>query len=301
MQRWHYVVLAQRPSADHLQGLAEGYRLFREARTGLYYLTAYPDAAGNRPCFAGSVDREITHRVDLSALERFRLQQPDGAVIGPHDVNPDLIQQAASLAAQLGVAVLVVEETDDEYAMAAQVEGGALTYLRFRAPSAAQPDHHAVTEVIYRPKDGFRVEVRPLADGAGLAPLAISEAFGTQRLRLFNYAEPKPSAAQAKRHAGQLQVPVQAYLDSFGVFRRMGEGAPRIGRADQLRIALRYAGSVLALPFIIVATVALALYYSGKPRAEPKVSGPRLFWLGLAIVAVPVVAALLLLRAATGE
>ena len=298
MQRWHYVVLAQKPPSDHLQRLAEGYRLFRETKAGLYYLTAYPDAAGDRPCFAGHLDRKITHCVDVTAVERFISQRGDGPVIRPQDVSLDLIQRAASLSAQLGVAVLAVEETDDEYAMAALVESGALAYLRFRAPSTAQSEHNALVEVAYRLEDGFRVEKRPMADGAALAPLAISEAFGIDCPSLFNYAEPKPSAALANRHAKQLHLPMQVYLDSFGVFRRIGESAPRVGRAGRVWILLRYAGSVLALPFIIVATVALAMFYSGRPGAEPTVTGARLFWLGLACVAVPAVVMLLLIRAA---
>lgn len=292
MLQSHFVVLAERPSVTALGRLEDGYQLFRESRTGLYYLTAWSQPPAQRPDFQGWLARAEGRRVDLSALQCFMAEARERIAMRPHEVRLALIGRAATLSALLEGPVLVIEENADDYAMAAMVERGALAYLRFHTTSAAPADRAAALDVIYRPESGFRVVERAAADGAEIAATAISDAFGIVRPRLFNYAEPKPSRAEARLLAGPLQVTVQEYLDSYGVFRRIGLAPPRTALPGRGTVRLRRAGSLVVLPFILVATVALALLYSGRPQADPRVTGARLFWLGLAIVALPVLAVL---------
>lgn len=300
MWQSHFVVLGERPSDSNLRRLADGYQLFQEARTGLFYLTANSGSLRRRPDFAGFLEREITHRVDVSPLERFISEAQGGLNIRKHEISFDLIQRAASLSSQLDMAVLVVEETDDEYAMAAMIDKGALAYLRFRTSLMAGMKEGALVEVTYRDGDGFNIDYRPSDNGAGLAPVAIADVFRTSRLRLFNYAEQKPSREQAKGYADQLGISIQDYLDSFGVFERVSHAPPRSSVASRMIVPIRYALSLVALPFIIASTVVLALIYSGRPQADPVVSIWRLIWLGLAILAIPVLAVVFVVRAVPG-
>lgn len=300
MWQSHFVVLGERPSESNLRRLADGYQLFKEARTSLFYLAANSGPLRRRPDFAGFLEREITHRVDVSPLKRFISEAPGGLSIRKHEISFDLIQRAASLSSQLDMAVLVVEETDDEYAMAAMIDKGALAYLRFRTSLRAGMNEGALVEVTYRDGDGFNIDHRPSDNGPDLAQVAIADVIRTSRQRMFNYAEQKPSREQAKQYAGQLGMSVQDYLDSFGVFERVSHAPPRSSAASRMIVPIRYALSLMALPFIIVSTVALALIYSGRPQAEPVVSSWRLIWLGLAILVIPILAVVLVVRAAPG-
>src|SRR5687768_3924304 len=132
MWRSHFVVLSEEPPSSGLARVRDGYQLWHETLTGLYYLTAHSELLAARPHFGDFLDRVIDYRLDLSVLKRL-ISGVDSTVNVPqHEVSFELVQQTATLAKQLAMPVLVAEDTDDEYGMAVMVDNGAITYLRFK-------------------------------------------------------------------------------------------------------------------------------------------------------------------------
>lgn len=296
MWRRHFVVLREEPAEGKLRQLADGYRLFQESRTGLYFLAAYGNRPGGRPDFDGFLDCAISHRLDLAALRQFLSDPPGSLEILRHDVNFDLIHRAASLSRQLDLAVLAIEETDDDYAMAAMVQDGTLDYLRFRT---SRRDGTPV-DIVGRTAEGFAVTPASMDETHAFALAAMADAFAVAGLRPFNFAEEKPSPEQARSDAARLGLPLKAYLDSFGLFRRVSEAPPRLTPADRIAIPLRRGLSLLALPFILTGLLAVALLYSGRPGADPGSEPWRLFLIGLGVLAAPLAGALVALRTMFG-
>jgi hypothetical protein len=281
MWRSHFVVLVDRPAAQVLAQLSDGYQLFQERRTKLYFLTAYSQPLGRRPDFSGIFSRETLHRIDVSFLKRFQLEYGGTYRILDHQLNFDLVQRAVSLSQQLAMRVLVTEITDDDYAIAVMANTGTIDYVRFRisAPQSA--------EAVYRASIGFTVDTEPVDAIYGLAETALADVFGVRGVDLQIFAEDPSLGAEADR-------------DRFGMFKRLGYAPPKLTRFDRMLVPLRYAGSVLALPFILSGILAYAILASGHAKASAHVTVMRLFVIGLVVLAVPLVLLIWLIRAITG-
>lgn len=170
MWRSHFVVLGEEPSATALAHVTDGYQLWRESSTGLYFLTAFAEPPGRRPDFSQFLDWHISHRIDLSSLER---------VISDHgnQVSMDLIQRAAALSEQLEMPVLAAEITDDDYGMAVAVADRVVTYLRFTTALNNAEVVEAV-EAVYTPEAGLLIDQSPSLDVYGVGQKALHEIFG---------------------------------------------------------------------------------------------------------------------------
>lgn len=300
MWRAHFVVLGHLPAEDALQNLADGYQLFHETRTGLYYLTAHSEPLGRRPNFGGFLEREIAHRADLSPLERFLAEDHPALDLKSYEVSFELVHRTATLSLQLAMPVLAAELTDDEYAMAVMADKGRLEYLRFRTTLKAGMEDADLVEVTYTPAAGFTLAGPVSGQMHGLAAAAIADVFAVSGEELDKYADAKPTRDAGKRVAARLGVPAEVWLDSFGVFKRISHAPPRLTLATRLLIPLRYAASLLLLPFLFAGTLALVLVYSGKPNADWTTSTWRLLLAGLAVLAIPIVIVALLVRAVLG-
>ena len=281
----HFVVLGDLPAREKLARLKDGYQLFREDRTGLYYLTAHITPLARRPDFGGLLERGEGHRIDLAPLERLLAGESRLRGIKRHDVSFDLIHRAATLSRQLAVPVLAAEVTDDDYAMAAMADGGALRYLRFRTELQDEAGSIRLAEVTYTPEGGISIDPAPDDAIYGLAQRAIRDLFGVDGVDLDKYSEPRPP---------------RTGREGYGQFTRLSHAAPHVGRADRLLVPLRYGVSFVTIPFILAGTVLAALIYSGRPGSQPALTVWRLFLLGFAALALPVVVLVLILRALLG-
>lgn len=300
MWRAHFVVLGHVPAEDALQKLDDGYQLFHETRTGLYYLTAHSDPLKRRPDFGGFLEREITQRADVSPLERFLAENHPTLDLKNYEVSFDLAQRAATLSLQLGMPVLAAEVTDDEYAMAVMADKGRLEYLRFRTTLKNGGVDTDLVEVTYTPAAGFTIADPVSRRMYGLAEAAIADVFAVSGVELDKYADRKPTRDTGKRAAARLGVPAEAWLDNFGVFKRIGHAPPRITLATRLIIPLRYATSLLLLPFIFAGTLAYVIVNSGNPKADSTIGGIRLFLIGLAVLAIPIMLMVWIVQAIFG-
>ena len=279
------MVLGDLPARENLARLEDGYQLFRESRTGLHYLTAWVTPPTRRPDFGGFLERGTGHRIDLAPLERLLAGESRLGAVKRHEVNFELIQRAASLSRQLDMAVLVAEVTDDDYAMAVMAERGALRYLRFRTELQDQGAGATLAEVTYSPDAGIGIDAAPDDAIHGLAQRAIRDLFRVEGADLDKYCQQRPPGNAD---------------ESYGLFTRLRRAPPRLSLAARLLAPLRYAGSFLTIPFILVGTVLIALVYSGRPGKEPVLTVWRLFLLGFAALAVPVALLVLILRGLFG-
>lgn len=284
MWRSHFVVLAEAPDAAALARLADGYQLFRETRTGLFYLTAFTQPLRRRPDFGGLLERTIGHRIDLAPVLRQIAAAGDGVAIRPHEFNADLIQQAASLAQHLAIPVLAIEVTDDEYAMAAMVDRGELRYLRFRTELAEEADGATLAEAVFLPETGMTLVPGPSSEIYGLAQTAIADVFGVGGLDLYRYCEDPPAAGKAAR-------------DRHGLFKRVAQAPPRVSLADRVLRPMRHVAARLALPFILTGMLVYVLINSTSPKARDNLGVNQMFLLGLAVLAIPVALVWLIVRA----
>ena len=300
MWRSHFVVLRELPTASALAQLAEGYQLFQETRTGLHYLTAHRKPPNKRPDFGGFLEREIKHRADLAAVQQFLAQDYANLALKSYEVSSDLIHQAATLSMRLAVPVLAAEVTDDEYAMAVLADKGEIAYLRFRTTQKSGAEEADLVEVSYSPAAGFIIAPPAFGQMCGLAQTAIADVFAVSGVDLDRYTDRKPTRGAGRREATQLGMPVESWLDSFGVFMRVSHAPPRLTLATRLLIPLRYAAALLLLPFLFVGTVVFAIVYAGKPGADWDVSGGRLSLIGLAVLAIPILLVVWAIRAILG-
>ncbi len=205
-----------------------------------------------------------------------------------HEINFDLIHAAATLSDQLGQRVLVAEDTDDEYGMAAAMEDGALAYLRFRTVMKDRVAQDGAVQVVYRPDTGFAIDRELMCDAYGVAQKAIFDIYGVPQLNLYNYAGPKPSRKEAKSVLAERVESLDGYLDSFGVFTRLGHAPPQRSTADRLRIAGRWIISCALLPLLFTGILAWAVVFSDKPNAESDPGFGLLVITGAAVLAVPI-------------
>lgn len=297
MWRSHFVILGEMPPESGLERLEDGYQLFREARTGLLYLTAHSEPLRRRPDFAGSLERVIRHKTDVSALQRLLAE----LAIKTKDVDFNMVHRAASLSRQLEVPVLVAEIADGDYAMAVTADKGAPSYLRFRTMLTDEAGKPAPAEVTYRPESGCVIERATSKEVYGLAQTAIREIFQISGLDLYLYCQDKPLKGSAKRSADPIHLPINESRDSFGVFKRLDYAPPRVTLATRLLIPFRYVGSFMVLPFIMVGMVLLAIIYADKPNAEPDPSLGKFFCVGFAALVIPALVGVLGLRAILGQ
>jgi len=301
MIRSHFVVMREMPSKSGLARLKDGYQLFQESRTGLFYLTAHSEPLRRRPVFAGFLEWEITQRVDVSALKRFMSEGNSATVTRDYEVNIELIQRTASLSKKLNVPVLAAEITDDEYGMAVMVDEGALQYLRFRTSRRRTAGSEALAEVTYSPAAGFNIDHEPATEIYGLAQTAIEDVFQVGGLTLDNYVEDKPSREEAKQKAGQAESSVKAYLDSFGVFKRVSHARPQLALIDRILLPFRYAVSFSLLPFILVGMTTFVMINSGNSKADSDPGSWRLFIIGFAVLSIPILLLIWVIRSGLGS
>lgn len=290
MWRGHFVVLSKMPTQRRLIGLADGYQIFREDRSGLLFLTPGSAIPRARPDFSEGFASEGNSEAHFLPLASFLSEKRDGLVIQSHEVSFDLVETACSLATQLGQLVLVSEETDDDFAMAVVADQGVVTYLRFRT---AQPDA-TTADVVYRSGHGFTVAAVQPQEASGVTEAAIEDVLAVPIISVRDFSEPKPSKGKATRYARQLSVPVDAYLERFGEFELLRSAPPPV-QHSRMTVLLRHAGSGLALPFILVGMVLFAVFRSGNAKAGNNVGLPILFLTGLTATAGPIAAIILLL------
>ena len=268
MWRSHFVVLSEEPEPSNLAKLADGYQLWLETQTGLYYLTAHSEPLGSRPEFGDFLERNIEHRLDLSVLKRLSADTGSAVDLQKHEISFDLIQQAATLSKQLGTPVLASEDTDDEYGMAVMVDSGVIKYLRFKTMAVNALDAKEVVQVVYTLDAGFVIDADFSRDIYGVAQKAIEEVYGRPGLRLYDYCISKPTKDEVRQMAAGQNVSIKSYLDGYGVFKRLRHAPPRLRPFDRAIVRFRYVTSALILPFIFVGVLIWAVAYSGRGNSE---------------------------------
>lgn len=299
MWRSHFVVLGEEPTESSLAKVTDGYQLWRESRTGLFYLTAHSEPLGARPDFAQFLDRSTRRRIDLSLVERFISDTNKPVDLQKHEVSFDLIRQTATLSNQLNMAVLAAEDTDDDYGMAVVVDNDVITYLRFKTMLKDAPEDNGAVEVVYTPQTGFVIDNEFNQDAYGAAQKAIEDVFGEAGLNLYNYSDAKPTREDAKQHATARNLSVQAYLDSYGVFKRLRHAPPQLTLRDRLVIPFRFLFSAILIPFIFVGILIYVMIYEGKAKAVDPNMGVVIL-IGMAVLALPIWLIIWALRAMLG-
>tara|TARA_R110001606_G_scaffold393874_1_gene564248 strand:+ start:1430 stop:2326 length:897 start_codon:yes stop_codon:yes gene_type:complete len=297
MWRSHYVVLGEEPSKSCLARVTDGYQLWQETLTGLFYLTAHSKPLGRRPDFSQFLNRRITHRIDVSLLERFL---SDGSSALNPTVSFDLIQRTATLAKQLDMPVLAAEDTDDEYGMAVLVDNGAVKYLRFKAMLKEASEDESAVELVYTHDAGFVIEQKSAEEIYGVAQKAVEEVYGKAGLNLCDYCSNKPTREEAKRDTVERDISIEAYLDSYGVFKRLSHASPQLTLLQKLLVPFRYLTSIILFPAIVVGMVIYALIYSGKTDADLKPNIRTVSLIGMAVLALPILLIIWLVRAMLG-
>jgi hypothetical protein len=247
------------------------------------------------------VEFDITHRIDISDLKRFRAGASGTLDIRDHEVSIPLIQRTASLSKRLERPVLAVEVTDDDYGMAVVVNADSLRYLRFRTTRKSAIEGESPVEVTYTPEAGFIIDHEPASDIYGLAQTAIEDVFHATGLTLRNYVEEKPSREEARQSAAAVASPVNAYIDSFGVFRRLSHARPQVKLIDRMLLPFRYAVSFLLLPFILMGMITFAVIRSGSSKVDADAGAGRLFCIGLAVLATPILFLIWVIRGLMGS
>lgn len=268
MWRSHFVVLGKEPGPSDLAQLTDGYQLWLETQTGLYYITAHSEPLGSRPEFGDFLERNIEHRLDLSVLKRFISNAESAVDVQKHEISFDLIQQAATLSKQLAMPVLAAEDTDDEYGMAVMVDSGVLKYLRFKTMASDASEEKDMVQVVYTHDAGFVIDADFSRDIYGVAQKAIEEVYGKPGLRLYDYCSFKPTKIEARQMAAGQNVSNKSYLDGFGVFKRLKHAPPRLSPFDRALVPFRYVASALILPFIFVGVLIWAVAFSGKGNSD---------------------------------
>ncbi|MEM7700451.1 MAG: hypothetical protein AAF251_00795 [Pseudomonadota bacterium] len=305
MFRSHFVVLQEEPAAEALAKLKEGYQLWRESRTGLFYLTEYTKPLGKRPEFQGFFDWGERADIDVAHLES-QLETPTGGVnLRRLEVGFDLIKGAASFSKRLGQKVIAAEDTDDEYSMAVMVEDGAIQYLRLRT-TLAEPrtedgeEEWPLVNLVYTPEAGYTVDKDPSSSFCAAAETAIEEVYGVPDLDLYNYTDSKPTRDQVKAYANPPKS-ISAYLDSFGVFKRLSHAEPQRTVREKVLLALRWIAFFPLLPFMIAGLFGSVLFFDKWTSQYLEKHDDLPFWfvlpVGAAILALPILILFWILRA----
>ncbi|WP_394730410.1 hypothetical protein [Altererythrobacter sp. GH1-8] len=288
MWRSHFVVLDEEPSVQGLARVKDGYQLWRESRTKLYFLTAHSEPLGSRPDFSDFLDRTITGKADISPIESLLAGELPELDLRKYEVSAELMHGAASLSQQLGMRVLVAEDTDDEYGMAVLAENGKVHYLRLRTTLKDAPDDECGVEVVYRPETGFEIDRDPAGDIYGLAQTAIDDAFGVAGINLVNFSDYKPTREQAKQRATGQGVSISVYLDSYGVFKRISHGPAQRTTREKLLLPFRILMTLLILPFFFVGLMAYAIFFSGRRGHDGDINENYIVLIGVAVLALPI-------------
>jgi hypothetical protein len=291
--------MSKLPSESRLATLKDGYQLFQETRTGLFYLTAHSEPLRRRPDFAGFLEGEITHSVDVSALKRYLSEGNSALDIKDYEVSFKLIQRTASLSEQLNIPVLAAEITDDEYGMAVMVNERALQYVRFRTSQRGKSGDEAQVEVTYTPEAGFGIDHEPAEQIYGLAQTAIEDVFQVAGLALHNYVETKPSREEVKQEAENISS-IKTYRDSFGVFKRLSHARPQVTVIERMLLPFRYAVSFCLLPFLLVGMTTFAVLNSDPSRKHSDAGPWQLFLIGFAVLAIPILFFIWVIRSTIG-
>ncbi len=300
MWRSHFVVLGEEPTKSRLERLKDGYQLWREGTTGLFYLTAHSKPLGSRPDFSQFLDRQIAHKIDVSALEAFMSDKDSAVDPNKHEVSIDLIQQTATLAKQLGLSVLAAEDTDDEYGMAVMADNRAIQYLRFKTMLNDAPDLEGGVEVVYTPEAGFVIDHEPAPVAYSVAHKAIAEVYGQAGLNLYDYSSPKPTREQAKQLTAKRDISIKAYLDGYGVFKRLNHAPPQLTRLERVIVPFRFVGSAIILPFLLTGLIVATMIGAVKDGRDWDPGEWTIILLGVAVLAPPILLAVWLARALLG-
>ena len=294
----HFVILKDEPSDARLATLRDGYQLWRESRTGLFFLTAHSEPLGKRPDFSGDLWREASHKADIAWLREYMADETAPASIQKIEVNFDLVHLAVTLSIQLATQVLVAESTDDEYAMAVAADRGEVTYVRFRTLLKDGPDEHGAytgAEVVFTPDSGFSV-CEPTNAFCGVAEAGIEQVFGLKVPDLYNFTDAKPTREQAKDSVKGGPLSATAYLDSFGVFKRLSHRGPQHDWKARAMMPFRYAVSSIMLPFILTGTIVLAMSERGSRVLSNDPSLVRIMLVGALVLAMPTALIVLVIR-----
>jgi len=297
MFRSHFVVLEQEPSAATLAKLKWGYQLWRESRTGLFYLTEPSKPLGRRPKFYDFLDWNGRADVDVSFLRHHLESPPKGVNLRKLEVNFDLVEAVAYLSKQLDQPVLAAEDTDDEYAMAVMVADGVVQYLRIRTALSDPSLDDGIEEwprvdVTYSREAGFGLDHDPTSEFCGVAQTAIRDLFGIADLNLYNYTDDKPTREQVKARDNPPKS-ITGYLDSYGVFRRIGHAEAQLSWKDKAKTAARFVVLMPLYPFIAAGILGSLVFFNKWVDRRLDQDGDLPFWfvipLGAAILAIPIV------------
>jgi len=305
MLRSHFVVLEHKPSAAFLAKLKWGYQLWRESRTGLFYLTQPCKPLGRRPKFHDFLDWNGRADIDVSFLKTHLEKPPNGVNLRRLEVNFDLVEAVAYLSKQLDQPVLAAEDTDDEYAMAVMVADGAVQYLRIRTTYSEPRIEDGIEEwprvdVTYSREGGFGLDQDPTSEFCGVAQTAIRDLFGIADLNLYNYTDTKPTREQVKARDDPPKS-ITGYLDSYGVFKRISHAEPQLSWKERAKIAARFVVLLPLYPFIAAGILGSLVFFDKWVDRRLDKDGDLPFWfvipLGAAILAIPILILVWIARA----
>ncbi|MEO0908714.1 MAG: hypothetical protein AAFY07_14450, partial [Pseudomonadota bacterium] len=234
--------------------------LWRESRTNLYFLTAHSKPLGSRPDFSYFLDRTITGKADISPIECLLAGEVPELDVRKYEVSAELMHSAVSISKQLGMRVLVTEDTDDEYGMAVLAKNGKVHSLRLRTTLKDAPEDECRVDVVYRAETGFEIDSDPAGDIYGLAQTAIDAAFGVAQLNLVNFTSCKPTREQAKQSGIGQGVSISAYLDSYGVFKRISHSPAQFTTREKLLSPFKILMTLLIAPFFVVGLIAYHIF-----------------------------------------
>lgn len=298
----HFTLLEKEPDEAALSRVVDGYQLWRESRTGLHFLTAHAKKLGRRPDFGEYLEWSVQTKLDLGFLEDWVAGQKGALDCHKYQVGYELVQQAGTLSHQLGMGVMTAEDTDEDWGAAAFVKDGALQYLRFKTNRDMGDDADINADycvhVIFTKAEGFTVIADHEGDMYGVPLNAIADVFRVADIDLVNFAEDKPSREQAKKIVARHGTSVSAYLDSFGVFKRLSHAEPQRSAMDKLRMAVNLVISALLLPFLLTGMFVQAVFFN--PRSDDDFSEWKMVLLGVAVLALPLWGVFAILRAIGG-
>ena len=298
----HFLLLEREPNDEELSRVVDEYQLWRENRTGLYFLTAHAKKLGKRPNFAKYLEWSVKTTLDLGFLEEWVASQKGTLDVFKYQIGYELIQQAATLSSQLGMSVLAAEDTDEDWGEAAFVKEGELRYLRFRTNRDIGDEYDdnedTSVNVVFTPDTGFEVTEKNLDSMYAVPEIAIAEVKGVNGLDLVSFAEDKPTHEQAKKELSGSGHSVSEYLDSFGSFKRLRHAPPQRSATDKLRGLGAIVLYTPLIPFLLAGMFVYAVFFNY--RSDENISEWKMILLGLAVLALPLWGVFSILRAIGG-